>query len=414
MEKINGISINFSLLRDLVKVSDLIYFEGPLLSHFQSKSGEHYLYYWVDADDIYNRWLIFRVSYDRLQLYLNGTVSLFQLIQDLDNNFIFKADIDNDLKYHSIELLYTYELPPNYLPQESSFYNQKNTTTINELKGYSKILNQGIFQAYFNNSVKVGYGTIDADLFSNSLFEISNITKGLRKSFIGDRRKANNESADKKNKINIAQLKSASTLEYIGNTRNSFGALLKPVNKNVSIFNEKTLEDYFVEYVIQFYESSTDIEQFKVFASKLDKSVIDSYRRLLKTITAAKTQFNLNWVNEVSNFSKTQEISYTLASEILNNLEKLEFKVEEDIKITGKFIALNLKTGWYQFEDFEDEENISSGHLDNDRLQVAYNINWQSIYDVIIKRSEETKTGNKKPKIIDTIVSFIEITNENK
>ena len=34
--------------------------------------------------------------------------------------------------------------------------------------------------------------------------------------------------------------------------------------------------------------------------------------------------------------------------------------------------------------------------------------------DIIIKRSEETKTGNKKPKIIDTIVSFIKITNENK
>lgn len=49
MKTINGFSINFDFSK-LIKVADLIYHDGPLLSHYVSNKGENYLFYWVDVD----------------------------------------------------------------------------------------------------------------------------------------------------------------------------------------------------------------------------------------------------------------------------------------------------------------------------------------------------------------------------
>lgn len=54
MKTINGFSINFDFSK-LIKVADLIYHDGPLLSHYVSNKGENYLFYWVDVDNEYNR-----------------------------------------------------------------------------------------------------------------------------------------------------------------------------------------------------------------------------------------------------------------------------------------------------------------------------------------------------------------------
>lgn len=55
MKTINGFSINFDFSK-LIKVADLIYHDGPLLSHYVSNKGENYLFYWVDVP------CVFRIS----------------------------------------------------------------------------------------------------------------------------------------------------------------------------------------------------------------------------------------------------------------------------------------------------------------------------------------------------------------
>lgn len=169
MEKVNGIPIKSDWINDLIKVSDLIYYDGPLLSHYQSLSGEDYLFYWVDTDDTFNRWLIINISIIKLQDYLNQKTSLYQLLTELDAGLVYKVDIDKEIHYHNFELLYIYELPESYLPNKNSLYTFEPLKKQVDLSSYSKKYNQGIFQAYFGNSEKVGYGTIDAELWANSL-----------------------------------------------------------------------------------------------------------------------------------------------------------------------------------------------------------------------------------------------------
>jgi hypothetical protein len=118
----NAIPIVGFPVRGLAKVSDLIYFEGPLLSHFQSASNDHYLFYWVDVDDNFNRWLVVRVTLDRLQSYVNGLMGLYNLLSHPEDGYLYKIDIDEELEYNDCQMIFVVDLPENYLPEKGSLY----------------------------------------------------------------------------------------------------------------------------------------------------------------------------------------------------------------------------------------------------------------------------------------------------
>lgn len=102
MEEVNGILLNSFPLKELIKVSDLIYFDGPLLSHFQTKNKDNYLFYWVDVNETHNRWLILRTSLDKLQAFVGKKISLLELVQHPDDNFLYKVDISANLNYENV------------------------------------------------------------------------------------------------------------------------------------------------------------------------------------------------------------------------------------------------------------------------------------------------------------------------
>lgn len=121
MRDINGYDIQFDF-SDFKKIADLVYFDGPFLSHYVSPRGDDYLFYWVDKDDNDNRWLILRVSLASLQRYIGKSMTLRQLIEAPNDGYLYLADISNDLEYHNIKLIQPSTLPEDYLPEENSYY----------------------------------------------------------------------------------------------------------------------------------------------------------------------------------------------------------------------------------------------------------------------------------------------------
>ena len=109
----------------LVKQGDLLYHEGPLLSHFinEDNPDEHYLYKWTDCDDTCNRWLIFRVSVGNLKSFFEKKTNLLQLIHQ--NPFVYFIDLDNDLNPSNVVICPTNQIPTDYLPSERSFFKEK-------------------------------------------------------------------------------------------------------------------------------------------------------------------------------------------------------------------------------------------------------------------------------------------------
>ena len=102
-------------------ISDLIDVEGPLLVHYMN--GErHALYYWVEGDAKFNRWLCFEITWSDFYNYLRKHISLHEIIQKKENECFYAVDIDQDLKYSNSQMIQGYALPDEYKPDVSSFY----------------------------------------------------------------------------------------------------------------------------------------------------------------------------------------------------------------------------------------------------------------------------------------------------
>ncbi|MFN0016505.1 MAG: hypothetical protein ACKVU2_18340 [Saprospiraceae bacterium] len=67
-------------IRNVTKLFDLEYYDGPLLSLFADADGDFYLYKWYDVAPNSHRWLVWRVQYETLLRYLNGIVPESELL----------------------------------------------------------------------------------------------------------------------------------------------------------------------------------------------------------------------------------------------------------------------------------------------------------------------------------------------
>lgn len=121
METLNANKINRNPFEDFKFEKDLIEWEGPVLSHYRN-GDKHVLYYWVDYDDVCNRWLMLEITGEQLFDYLAGKISLYDLVHSKDNELIFTADIGLDLKRNNLQALSACLLPESYFPDKDSYF----------------------------------------------------------------------------------------------------------------------------------------------------------------------------------------------------------------------------------------------------------------------------------------------------
>jgi hypothetical protein len=76
MDTILGTKLNKLPEADLHKIGDLLYMYYPLQTLYGTSKGELYMCNWMDHDDTYSRWLLFRVSHNTIVNYLNNKLSL--------------------------------------------------------------------------------------------------------------------------------------------------------------------------------------------------------------------------------------------------------------------------------------------------------------------------------------------------
>lgn len=121
-------------------VADLLYFDGPLLSLFKDKNGKNCLFYWIDSDTKYNRWVVLNADNDKIIKYLKKEISLYNLISS-NSGCYYKVDIDNDLNYNNIALIEKEDFPTVYLPNRQFFFSENDIqesveTVISKLSGF--------------------------------------------------------------------------------------------------------------------------------------------------------------------------------------------------------------------------------------------------------------------------------------
>lgn len=122
MIAIQGAALSFFPLADIEKVRDLDYFDGPLLSHFRHRRGDHYLYYWCDCDERANRWMTIRVSETNIIRLMNRFVPLDYVIPgECQDDFVYLVDLDAAGRATRTTLTLLDQIPEGYAPRKGAY-----------------------------------------------------------------------------------------------------------------------------------------------------------------------------------------------------------------------------------------------------------------------------------------------------
>lgn len=404
MNTINGFNIKFDFSK-LIKVADLIYFDGPLLSHYMSEKGENYLFHWVDSDDEYNRWVVLRTDIISIQNYLERKINLRSLTVEANDGFVYSVDIDDDLNYTNIKVVPIEALPDDYIPSEESFYTFKVEDDI-DLSALSKKYSSGILEIHISGN-DVRYGSMPFNKFALIMPKLEEIRKSMSVKFAKNIKKAQ-QNSNNAEKQNIAREIALDTnYEYLTSMAGSVRIILKPVNQQTSFI--ATYSDDFAKEFTGLFISGYSKESIQNYSETYDKQTIKKYSDFMSYLNNEKLSLGIKWCNAGTNTKINHEIDIKDAQKILTNLSDFEYDTKEEIKAIGRFYSMNVKTGSYSFESSEGDDFKSTGFLDESRKQVAFSISFNKTYQVIIERKETEQVG-RKPNIKDVIISFVECT----
>jgi hypothetical protein len=108
----------------LRKLGNLLYHEGPIETHYVNENDEDYLLLWVDGDDEFNRWLLFKTTIPLLDDFFQKELTTLDLIHKNPDGFIYLIDIDDNLVHRRFYKLPVKKIPGDYLPSRASFFEE--------------------------------------------------------------------------------------------------------------------------------------------------------------------------------------------------------------------------------------------------------------------------------------------------
>lgn len=120
MLELKGYNVKSDLL---IRVDDLIYFDGPLLSTYKKEDGSLFLILWVDNTATDNRWCVIPVEDETLTSFLDKEITLRDVINKTEN-VIFKDlySEGNELLERQVKKVLVKDIPEEYMPTNESYF----------------------------------------------------------------------------------------------------------------------------------------------------------------------------------------------------------------------------------------------------------------------------------------------------
>ena len=400
MIQLRGIESKFST-NDLRKVVDLIYFDGPFLSHYVSKSGDNYLSYWVDCDENNQRWLVFRVGINSLQNYVNKKKSLYELINGVDDGFVYAVDISEDGTQSVPLMIFLADVPNEYLPTADSYFDFSYEKE-SDVAALSMTEQCGLFEIHFTGS-DVKYGTMPFEKYTKCLLKVEELRQSCAKSFIKKIRASENfkKLDSKKQNQKLKELFLDTNFEYVYSLAGSVRVLLRPQNLQVS-FTETSADDFACE-LIRLFKSGYSETELRKYAEKYGQEALVKFNELMQLLKKNKVNIAVSWTNANQNIQEGQKIEEKDKQHIIDNLAK-SIEQTENMAIKGKFYLLNTRTGSFAFESIDDEKLSISGKFDDTILDRIQTLTFEQVYEITVEKRIYigfTKSHNPKYIIYD-------------
>lgn len=409
--------IDFNI-ESLTLIADLIYFDGPFLSHYASSQGDNYLFYWIDEDEQCNRWMIIKVNLQVIQDYISHKTTLYALIKDRVEKSVYIVDLDDELNVCNLCLANLNDLPDDYFPDEDSFYEFEPIDAC-DLNVLSKKYNQGIFELKITGA-GVDYGTMPLEKLSTVISGFEGIRKTLADNFIkqkklsirNERNRLNNQP---KTETILRQLESLQAEENtlaldtsyntVYRAAGSFRIIFMPKNMQLQLWTEQSIANEFAEEMVGFIGAGENIELLKEYSHKYNSIIVRKLEDFVTGIKNNRLDVGITWYDDRLKQNIKYQIPLHKTSSIIDNLSKYDYNDVRTITMTGHFFMINIRSGKYSFEDDFDK---STGKFSDQVVDGAYSIIFNKSYKVTIERHTSQPVGQKE-KIVDILISYLEV-----
>lgn len=394
MKNLDGYNISFDF-DGFVQMSDLIYYDGPLLSHFVSKTGKDYLFYWVDIDEKFNRWMFFRVTPTVIQSYLDKKLSLREIICGLEEGFVSFVEIDDEANFLNTKIVKISSIPEEYLPSSQSYYCFEKYD-YNCLDSVSKELKSGVLELHIEGN-GVGYGSISLRKLSKILPQFEAMRKDLAAGFNkrcleNFSKKTNGETK----KSRFYSLKQYTDFDVHYMMAGSARLILKPKSKYIASCISDDERDLFAREFIKVINSGFNSEEVNNVSKIYGENLIQKYSEFVDLLNEEQLGVKFTWCNAFLNKTYSSKIDKGQVSFVRSVLQSFVLNDDSDEEEDGFFTSLNVKTGSFTFET--GEHRTIEGRFDDSIMNNIHTVSFCSKYSVTINCSRKAYVGSKVKK----------------
>lgn len=129
---------------NLVRIGDLVNFEGPMLTLFFDREREVlFLYDWVDSDHQYNRWLIFQGEPRKILEFVNQRISHYELFATPVEPYYYSVDIDGNLNFTNYRKIMANQVPQAYYPDRQVFFDPSDCPNLGKIREFLEAILEG-------------------------------------------------------------------------------------------------------------------------------------------------------------------------------------------------------------------------------------------------------------------------------
>lgn len=394
MKNLDGYNVPFDF-DGFVQMSDLIYYDGPLLSHFVSKTGKDYLFYWVDIDEKFNRWMFFRVTPTVIQSYLDKKLSLREIICGLEEGFVSFVEIDDEANFLNTKIVKISSIPEEYLPSSQSYYCFEKYD-YNCLDSVSKELKSGVLELHIEGN-GVGYGSISLRKLSKILPQFEAMRKDLAAGFNkrcleNFSKKTNGETK----KSRFYSLKQYTDFDVHYMMAGSARLILKPKSKYIASCISDDERDLFAREFIKVINSGFNSEEVNNVSKIYGENLIQKYSEFVDLLNEEQLGVKFTWCNAFLNKTYSSKIDKGQVSFVRSVLQSFVLNDDSDEEEEGFFTSLNVKTGSFTFET--GEHRTIEGRFDDSIMNNIHTVSFCSKYSVTINCSRKAYVGSKVKK----------------
>lgn len=413
----NNIKTPFGKLTYLGDLLSIVY---PSTVLYYNEKNEPVIVEWLDEDELgLDVYIIYKTNTDILDGFLKGNISHLSLIKSADKSiyFIFYNNIENEvftkISYNKID--------KNALPKETVYFNEEHSsdflliadyfdirfTTEKEKDDYFKVLEEfskksdtGLLRLHLNEGENIAHGTVDTIVLGKLLLGFEDLYHETALDVIkGSERKP----LLKRLPDDISIIEMTSTEVYIQEAA-SFSIYLKSkIDTESESLEYKYVSDEIFSNINDIICLSSDKHKLESIKSSFNPKVFDSLSNFSEIILDNKVTLDIEYFNSKSDKKLTQSIKPSTAHNIHNNITSFTKEENTTIKLNGRFIMLNTKTGYFVFHSVGKGE--ISGYVSELIKENMFTFNFKNKYDVVILQNKITRLKYDNLKISNTLES---------